>query len=132
MTTVPIHPERVEWDSRIEYRIGGHGGILHRVDGPAIKWHRAGEEWYYYGKLHRIGGPAVVIGTISELWYYHGLQHRDDGPAVTEHLYDGGFFFQRWYLDGVLYDTVSGYVAALWQSGYIVRSRSWLLCYRRS
>lgn len=30
---------------------------LHRLDGPAIKYHDNSESWYSYGKLHRLDAP---------------------------------------------------------------------------
>lgn len=61
------------------------GGVLHRLDGPALyDKDNFFEEWYQNGKLHRLDGPAKIRRTNStyQEWFFNGKTHRSDGPAI--------------------------------------------------
>jgi hypothetical protein len=71
--------------------------ILHREDGPAIKYTNGAECWYLSGKLHRIDGPAITATDGSKSYYEYGVLHRDGGPAIE---YSTGE--KEWWNRGVL------------------------------
>jgi hypothetical protein len=53
-------PSKIEYqDGRIEYL--NEMGLLHREDGPAVKYLDGTEAWYQNGKLHRDDGPAITV-----------------------------------------------------------------------
>jgi hypothetical protein len=56
--------------------------LLHRIDGPAIKYKDGTEEWYQNDKRHRLNGPAVTFASGYKYWYQYGQLHRLDGPAI--------------------------------------------------
>lgn len=60
-------------------------GIVHadeEYDGPAVVFKNDGGEMYLkYGLLHRVNGPAVKTKHEVEFWR-HGLRHRTGAPAV--------------------------------------------------
>ena len=72
------------------------GGVLHRVDGPAIEWVNGDKEWFLGGKCHREGGPAVECTDGYGAWYVGDELHRVDGPAIE--WADGG---REWYVNGL-------------------------------
>ena len=47
--------------------------ILHRTDGPAMKWPNGDYYWYKDGKLHRTDGPAWQVGAMAK-WYFDGVE----------------------------------------------------------
>lgn len=73
----------VEIDSALTERWYKKGtDILHRLNGPAVKFTDGYEAWYFEGKWHRDGGPAIEWADGSKEWYQNDLYHREDGPAV--------------------------------------------------
>jgi hypothetical protein len=73
-------------------------GILHRLDGPAIKRIDGQNEWYKEGKLHRLDGPAIETTDGQNEWYKEGQLHRLDGPAI--YSLNGT---KEWYKEGKLH-----------------------------
>ena len=69
-------------------------GMLHRVDGPAVKKVNGDMHWYQYGKLHRLDGPAIEWFCGSRFWYQNDKLHRDDGPAA-EYISGSRFWYQH-------------------------------------
>jgi len=70
------------------------GGVLHRVDGPAIERANGDKCWFLGGKRHRVDGPAIERANGDREWYVNGKLHRVDGPAVERS--DG---YRAWFLD---------------------------------
>jgi len=55
--------------------------------------------WYYRGYLvHRVNGPAMKWTDGGKTWFLNGLRHRVDGPACKWHNGD-----KEWYLNGIRY-----------------------------
>lgn len=69
-----------------------NGGILHRVDGPAVEYPDDYREWYLCGKLHRVGGPAIE-STYRKVYYINGKCHRLDGPALINSKYGDEWYY---------------------------------------
>ena len=69
--------------------------ILHREDGPAVKWAGGYKAWYINGKRHREDGPAVEWANGDTEWWINGERHREDGPAVE---WTGGY--KAWHING--------------------------------
>ena len=88
-------PKCYKYEDRIEYKIGGPKGKLHREDGPAVEYNGGTKKWYKNGKWHRENGPAVEYNNGTKFWYINGKQHREDGPAVEWN--DGD---KEWWLNG--------------------------------
>jgi len=72
--------------------------ILHRENGPAIKYADGSKSWYQNGKLHRLDGPAKESVNGDKFWYQNGELHRLDGPAVE--WPDGN---KEWFIEGQNY-----------------------------
>ena len=70
-------------------------GLLHREDGPAIKWSYGTNEWWQNGKRHREGGPAIEGSNGSCQWWQWGHLHRAVGPATIQS--DG---LKEWWQNG--------------------------------
>ena len=70
--------------------------ILHRIDGPAIKWANGNEAWYVNGKRHRLDGPAYDYAEGGKAWYVDDKLHRLDGPAFEYTDED-----KAWFVNGV-------------------------------
>lgn len=93
--------------------------VLHRIDGPAVKYDNGEEEWWYLGKLHRENGPAVEYSNGKKEWWQNGKPHREDGPATemigAKHWLKNGEYHrdngpaiiyedsEEWYQNGVLH-----------------------------
>jgi len=69
--------------------------ILHRLDGPAIKFSNGYQSWLVNGELHRLDGPAVEYSDGSKAWFMCDKRHRIDGPAVE---YSDGD--KEWWVHG--------------------------------
>lgn len=92
--------------------------ILHRKDGPAIKYVNGSTVWYLNGEFHRTDGPAIeYVGKqiladncliesdpkfekaiAKNQWWVNGKIHREDGPAIE---YMNGT--KHWYLNHKLH-----------------------------
>jgi hypothetical protein len=83
-------------DTEIYYKEGTK--IIHREDGPAIKFINGEFQWWFDGKIHREDGPAVELPDGSKFWLKHGKYHREDGPACE--LGNGN---KEWWKDGELH-----------------------------
>jgi len=70
--------------------------ILHRIDGPAIKWANGNEAWYVNGKRHRLDGPAYSYAEGGKAWYVNDKLHRLDGPAIK--YFNGN---KAWFVNDV-------------------------------
>lgn len=46
--------------------------ILHREDGPAVKYSDGHKEWYINGERHRLDGPAVEYTDGGKGWRING------------------------------------------------------------
>jgi len=46
--------------------------LLHREDGPSVKYYNGDKAWHLHGQLHRIDGPAVEYANGSKAWWYYG------------------------------------------------------------
>ena len=84
--TVQVHTYHTMW------RLGG---VLHRVDGPAIEYTNGTKEWFLNGQRHRADGPAVEWDNGTKFWYQSGQLHREDGPA-----FERANGYKEWYLNG--------------------------------
>jgi hypothetical protein len=81
-----------------EYYIPGYRRrILHRLDGPALKYDGS-MLWYRYGELHRVDGPAIIYSNGTKCWYLNGVRHREYGPSVVS--LNG---WEEWHLNGERY-----------------------------
>ena len=70
-------------------------GLLHREDGPAVKYSDDDQEWWSNGIRHRIDGPALSYKKHGIYqWYIKGLLHNEDGPAI---IHSPGF--KSYYLN---------------------------------
>lgn len=74
--------------------------LLHREDGPAVKYVNETEWWCLNGKRHRESGPAVVWESGPGEWWVNNKLHRLDGPAVT---YSSGVRY--WFINGKQIET---------------------------
>lgn len=74
------------------------GGMLHRIDGPALYVEGCFKCWYRFNKPHRTDGPADEYSNGTKKWYINGKLHRKDGPA--EEYNDGT---KRWYINDKLH-----------------------------
>lgn len=71
--------------SGIGYSSGGHQQyakdkeftILHRLDGPAVKWVDGPMYWYANGKFHRLDGPAIEGVDGWKEWYVNGKAYSE-------------------------------------------------------
>jgi hypothetical protein len=72
-------------------------GVLHRLDGPAVKWPDGSTHWYRDGKLHREDGPAMEYRDGYKAWCRDGKYHRINGPAIINSSGD-----EFWYKNGNL------------------------------
>lgn len=59
------------------------GGVLHRLDGPAVISTDGDKQWHLYDLLHRDDGPAMIRADGTKRWYQHNQLHRTGGPAVV-------------------------------------------------
>jgi hypothetical protein len=50
---------------------------LHRVGGPAAKWHWGQTDWYKNGKLHRVGGPAIECDDGEKWWWLYNKEYKE-------------------------------------------------------
>src|SRR3990170_7906370 len=50
--------------------------VLHRLDGPAVKWPDGSNEWLVNGELHRLDGPAIEYANGRKGWWVDGKLHR--------------------------------------------------------
>jgi hypothetical protein len=85
------------------------GGILHRLDGPAIEYFYGTKQWYQHGALHRLDGPAAEYADGSKEWYQNGVLHRLDGPA---HI-NKPFSIKAWYKNGRKFKSKDTFFRAL-------------------
>lgn len=46
------------------------GGLLHRVDGPAMINASGTKSWWQNGEKHRLDGPAIEWGEYREWWIF--------------------------------------------------------------
>jgi len=57
--------------------------VLHRKQGPAVKYSNGSKLYFHEGKLHNENGPAIISHDGSVEYYINGELHREDGPART-------------------------------------------------
>jgi len=90
MSKVTHSDGRKEWTNR--------EGLLHRMDGPAVKDSDGHVEYWLNGELHRIGGPAIKYPSGHKEYWVHGRLHALDGPAV---IYANGR--REYWIEGELH-----------------------------
>lgn len=69
-------PQKYQYGGRIEWRIGGPNGVLHRTNGPALEFPGCYEAWFSMGKRHRDrnDGPAVWSKAgMNQYWEFGSL-----------------------------------------------------------
>lgn len=47
-------------------------GVLHRTDGPAVRYIWGEEYWYFEGKRHRLDGPSQTSRRGEKTYHIHG------------------------------------------------------------
>ncbi len=50
-------------------------GLIHRSDGPAVRWLKGTWKWYQNNKLHRDDGPAIIYSSGDQYWYQNNKLH---------------------------------------------------------
>ena len=61
-------------NGRVEYRLDG---LLHRLDGPAVKDGFGGEEYWHHGLRHRANDlPAIVYANGDRSFWRFGKRYR--------------------------------------------------------
>lgn len=73
--------------------------LLHRTDGPAVKYANGDQYWYHQGLLHREGGLPATLTRYGEQYWYEGERHREDGPAVINRSINGRVIYEWWVFD---------------------------------
>ena len=72
-------------------------GNPHRKGGPASEYSNGEKRWYKNGKLNRLdGGPSIERPNGDKFWYRNGRLHREDGPAIE---YGNGD--KHWFACGI-------------------------------
>ena len=62
--------ERIDLETRIEYRLKSTIHTLYRPNGPAIIWRNGEWGWFLFDNWHRYYGPARRYGD----WWIHGCK----------------------------------------------------------
>lgn len=58
--------------------------IVHRDDGPAVKWNFGTKFWVNSGAFHREDGPAIEYNDRPVKWWYRGKFIGDSYDGFTE------------------------------------------------
>jgi len=53
-------------------------GLLHREDGPAIKYKNGNKLWFKHGKQHREDGPAIEWISANKLYWLEGIRYSEE------------------------------------------------------
>lgn len=93
-------------------------GILHREEGPALKYYDKGDaHWYYNNQLHRDDDLPAIESISGYWWYQHGLKHRDNNlPASIRFNRKNILDRKEWWKNG-LYHRENG-PAIEYRNGY--------------
>lgn len=80
-----IPPKRSGTESpagRFQWSHAWHvSAVLHRVNGPALRWQDGTDEWFEGGRRHRVGFPAVVGSDGLREWHQY---RNSSAPANRE------------------------------------------------
>jgi len=97
-------------------------GLPHKDGGPAIKYKNGGYEYWRNGLLDNGSGSAVYRkidddGIETTEYWAKGKLHRVGGPAII--INDNGEITERYYVDGVRFNTPKEYWQYLVDNGLV-------------